>query len=195
MKPLPEGSYLIVEQTGRDAKITIPNPIRVSQFGSGLFLLVWLGGWAAGEYFVLTELISGTGPTGVKAFMLFWLAGWTIGGFFAMAQAYRIFAPPKPETISLDAGGMTHDTGSLPAGRWKGLSWRVLTGRGYVTRIDRRALATLQLREAATHNRLTVDVGATRIDLAPAATDVEREWLLGAIRERYALEASPKPGV
>jgi hypothetical protein len=190
MKPPPEGSYLIVSQSGRDATISIPNPIKVSQFGSGLFLLAWLGGWAVGEYFVLTELISGSGPTGVKAFMLFWLAGWTIGGVFAMAQAYRIFAPPKPETISLDAGGITHNTGSRPAAKWRGLSWGALTGQGYETRIDRRMLPTLQLREMASHNRLTVDVGANRIELAPAATDVEREWLLEVIRERYGTEAA-----
>ncbi|MBI5597611.1 MAG: hypothetical protein HY928_16090 [Elusimicrobia bacterium] len=43
------------------------------------FLLVWLGGWSAGEASALGQ-VFGNAPLFVKAFLLFWLAGWTAGG-------------------------------------------------------------------------------------------------------------------
>ena len=47
--------------------------------GLVLFLLVWLGGWAAGERFALTELWqSGFRLPGVV--LLIWIIPWTIGG-------------------------------------------------------------------------------------------------------------------
>lgn len=46
-----------------------------------VFLLAWLGGWAFGEFSVLSELLRGT--DGPVPFLLFWLLGWTVGGGFA----------------------------------------------------------------------------------------------------------------
>lgn len=52
-----------------------------------LFLLAWLGGWAVGEMFAVTLLLTkriaavpGPGPW----FMGLWLFGWTAGGLWAM---------------------------------------------------------------------------------------------------------------
>ena len=189
MKPLPSGSYLLVQQTGRDATITIPNPILAGQFLPGLFLLAWLGGWAAGEYFVIRTLLTGESPGGASAFMLFWLAGWTVGGLFAMLQLRRIFTLPKPEVISWDVGGVTYQPGSGQDTRKRTL-WATLFGiREPATQIDRRDLASLQLRDIGGRNRLTVDAGAQRIELGQLATDVEREWIYDVLRDRFRLDA------
>ena len=56
--------------------------------------------------------------------------------------------------------------------------------------IDARQLQSLRLRDTETGNRLTVDAGASRLEIARAATEVEREWLYQLLSERYGL---PKP--
>ena len=48
-----------------------------------LFMMVWLAGWAFGEFSALTELLSFEGPMFANAFIIFWLIGWTFGGGFA----------------------------------------------------------------------------------------------------------------
>jgi hypothetical protein len=45
----------------------------------------------------------------------------------------------------------------------------------------------LRLRETEGGNRLTVDLGAQRIDLASQASEVEREWLARLLTKRYGL--------
>jgi hypothetical protein len=51
-----------------------------------------------------------------------------------------------------------------------------------------RALAAAARNRA--ENRLTVDVAGTRVDLARAASEIEREWLYRVLAERYALPQS-----
>lgn len=63
---------------------------------SMLFLIVWLGGWALGEYFALSSLIQQilpllSGETTINQvqwmptiFLIFWLTLWTFGGLLAL---------------------------------------------------------------------------------------------------------------
>ena len=60
--------------------------------------------------------------------------------------------------------------------------------------LDRHTLQSLRLRETDGGNRLTVDAGAQRLDLAGAATEVEREWLYRLLAKRYALSVPAVPG-
>jgi hypothetical protein len=48
-------------------------------------------------------------------------------------------------------------------------------------------LQSLRLRETDTGNRLTFDIGSERIEIAPMASEVEREWLARFLARRYAL--------
>lgn len=43
------------------------------------FMLLWMGGWAAGEYFAIGELLS-SGFRLPGLFVLLWLVPWTLGG-------------------------------------------------------------------------------------------------------------------
>jgi hypothetical protein len=52
-------------------------------------------------------------------------------------------------------------------------------------------LKTLNLREFNEGNRLTIDAGNNRLDLALGATELEREWLCHLIRSHFSL---PEPG-
>ena len=76
-----------------------------------LFLLAWLGGWAAGEVGALEGLLSGT--DGAKPFLLVWLAGWTFAGGFAaltwlwmLAGRERILLRPRTLAVRREVFGV-----------------------------------------------------------------------------------------
>jgi hypothetical protein len=48
-----------------------------------VFLLLWLGGWSAGEYFALYEIFSGGGMSEGGMFLIVWVTFWTLGGIAA----------------------------------------------------------------------------------------------------------------
>ena len=50
----------------------------------GLFLLVWLGGWAVGFAGAVSALSSGRALGGGPAFLVFWLAAWILVGAVVM---------------------------------------------------------------------------------------------------------------
>lgn len=47
-----------------------------------LFLMLWLTGWAFGEYFALSQILRGGNIFG-SLFLLVWASFWTLGGLFA----------------------------------------------------------------------------------------------------------------
>jgi len=129
-------------------------------------------------------------------FLVFWLAAWTVGGILAALTAYRILRPTVPETLRLRRGSVEYDSGipslELNTNR-KNTSgreyWNSLLPRRLRASLDRRQLQTLRLRETETGNRLTVDLGAQRLELASQASEVEREWLARLLARRYAIPA------
>jgi hypothetical protein len=124
---------------------------------------------------------------GATAFLVFWLCAWTVGGGMAMLMARRVFQRSVPETLSVSAGRLLYDSGMLPLQMSYGArstpAWSSLFPKRTLRKIDRSQLASLRLRDGDTRNRLTVDVGADRVELARDATDVEREWLFKMISE------------
>jgi hypothetical protein len=59
--------------------------------------------------------------------------------------------------------------------------------------LGRQDLASLRLRETNDGNRLTVDAGALRLELAQSAGEIEREWLYHLLVKRYSLRLQ-QPG-
>ena len=105
-----------------------------------------------------------------------------------------------PETLQLKRGGIAYDSGIPPFElnsntRNKGIRdyWSSLLSKRLRADLDRQQLQTLRLRETETGNRLTMDLGAQRVELAPGASEVEREWLARLLARRYAL-AQVLPG-
>lgn len=45
---------------------------------------------------------------------------------------------------------------------------------------------SLKLRETDAGNRLTIDQGAHRIELAKSSTEIEREWLYDFLKDHYS---------
>jgi hypothetical protein len=187
----PEGSIISVTSVGAEMVIVVPYPKGgVGRYGIVLFMLFWLGGWAFGEYHVATELVSGRG----NLFMLFWLGAWTVGGALAGYTVFRIARGPEPEIFNLTRTSLRYDSGVPPLelnwndGQNYRRSWASYFSKRVRVELDRRKLQSLQLRETDLGNRLTVDSGAARLNLANGATEIEREWLYKVLAERYSLE-------
>jgi hypothetical protein len=185
----PEGSRISINYDSGDPTIVIPAKQNAARYFGGAFLLCWLGGWAFGFIAVSSQLLSGKG----NAFLVFWLGAWTVGGIFAAFSAYRIFRPSVPETLLIKRGSIAYDSGipSLELNMYQrknnGLYWNSLFSKRVRADLNRAELQTLRLRETEAGNRLTIDLGAQRIDLASQASEVEREWLARLLTARYGL--------
>jgi hypothetical protein len=186
--PPPPGSTMRVHTDATGEIITIRKLggglIRV---GMGLFLLVWLGGWTVGFVSAFDEVLGGE----ADPFLIFWLAGWSLGGLFAFYFLFRIFRPVVPETFTLLGTSIRYDSG-IPAfspnfsTRSQMNAWKDVFPRRIRHELDQNALRSLALRETDNGNRLTIDIGAKRIDLAKTATEIEREWLYETLSRRYS---------
>ncbi len=195
LKP-PDGSKINVTTTGEGRLIVLPYaPGGASRYFAVLFILCWLGGWAFGLVSAVNMLVSGKGG----GFLVFWLGAWIVGGGFAVYYVYRLVRPSVPESLLLTLRGVRYDSGLAPVqlqfqngyyarDRWEAA--KSFFAKRTTVDIDARQIQTLRLRDTDTGNRLTVDAGAERLDIARAATEIEREWLYQLLSERYGV---PKP--
>jgi hypothetical protein len=183
----PIGSSISIRRGEQGPLIIIPAKGSPSRYLGGLFLLFWLGGWAFGFISVLTKLLSGNG----NAFEVFWLGAWTVGGVLAAYTAFRIFRPSVPETLLLKRSGIDYDAGIPPLElntyQKRKNYWGSVFAKRLRTELGRQELISLRLRETEEGNRLTIDIGAKRVELASQASEVEREWLGRLLADRYAL--------
>jgi hypothetical protein len=194
LKP-PSGSNISITTDGTDPMIVLPTDGSSARYFPGLFLLFWLGGWAIGFWSALSTILSGR----ASAFLVFWLGAWTIGGGFAALTLFRLLRPVVPETLTLRRNGVTYDPGVPPLqlNNWQKRNrsrkdyWNEITAKRVRVDFDRRQLQSMRLRETDSGNRLTIDNGASRLDIAAAASEVEREWLLRLLSQRYSLAMSP----
>ncbi|TKW77998.1 MAG: hypothetical protein DI543_12710 [Bradyrhizobium icense] len=176
--------------------IVIPAKSSNARYLGGLFLLFWLGGWVFGFKSALSQVIDGKGGF----FLIFWLGGWTVGGVLAAVAVYRIFRPSIPETLQLTRNGVDYDAGIPPfefntyKQSAKKEYWNSLFAKRTRVSFDRQQMQTVRLRETETGNRLTIDLGSQRLELASQASEVEREWLARLLERRYAIASlSAKP--
>ncbi len=186
----PAGSKISVTTDGPDPTIVIPAARSVMRYLTGVFILFWLGMWTIGFRDAGSKVIAGN----ANSFLVFWLCAWTLGGVFAAFTLYRAFRPPVPETLELKRNGVAYDSGIPPlefnsSWRYKNTrdAWNATFPKRVRADLDRRQLQSLRLRETESGNRLTVDVGAQRLDLAPTASEVEREWLARLLAQRYSI--------
>ena len=156
----------------------------------GLFLLFWLGGWFVGFSSTISTLAFGK----FHPFLVFWLGGWTLAGIAVVVCLYRIFRPSIPGSLRLMLQGVRYDSG-IPPFQMNPVnqmnSWKSLFPKRTRVDIDRQKLKSLRLRETGAGNRLTVDAGAARLDIAQSASEVEREWLYQVLAKRYSLPSEP----
>ena len=180
------GSKITTEFTDGYQTIVVPHKqASAFRYFIGAFLLLWLGGWSVGLVTAVTELLSAMEP-----FLIIWLVGWTLGGAFAFYMIYRLFRKPVPEALHLTLPNLTFDTGVPPLDlkfgtRYSMEYWKTLFHRRKKIEFTPLELQSLRLRETDSGNRLTIDRGADRIDIATGATEVEREWLYNMLKDVY----------
>ena len=186
----PAGSKISIVSEGADPTIIVPAANSPMRYFTGLFLLFWLVMWTMGFRDAASKVLSGN----ANGFLIFWLCGWTVGGVLAAFSLYRIVRTPVPESLELKRNSVTYDSGIPPfqfnsSWRYKNPrdAWRSTFPKRVRVDLDRRQLQSLRLRETESGNRLTVDVEADRIDMAPTASEVEREWLARLLARRYSL--------
>lgn len=190
MDSLPEGSRIKIERQEGYEKIVIQHPsgglIRI--FVS-LFMFFWLGGWGAGWVSAVSSLTKG--DRAPSAFLIFWLCGWTIGGIFAVYFLFRLLRPSVPETLLLSRPNLKYDSGVAPFQMSFDFNsqkdiWKRFFRKRTQTELAPSEMASLSLREFESGNRLTVDKGSKRLNIAESATEIEREWLYKTIKRRYS---------
>jgi hypothetical protein len=190
----PAGSQITINHDNVDPTISIPAANNPWRYLGGLFLLFWLGAWVFGFKSASTQVMEGKGGF----FLIFWLAGWTVGGILAALTAFRLFRPTAPETLQLKRSSVEYDSGIAPLEftMQRGIGsqqkyWKSLFAKRTRASLDRQQLQTLRLRETENGNRLTIDLGAQRLELASQASEVEREWLARLLARRYSIQVSP----
>jgi hypothetical protein len=186
----PAGSKILIVEDSGDPTVVIPAPGGFSRYFIGLFMLFWLGMWQIGFRDAGSKVLAGNAP----AFLIFWLCGWTLGGIGAAYTLFRVLRPSVPETLALRRNVVAYDSGVAPPqfnsyrrNQNPISAWRSTFPKRLQADLDRNELQTLRLRETESGNRLTVDVEAQRIEIAAAASEVEREWLARLLARRYAL--------
>ncbi|WP_372796321.1 hypothetical protein [Pontiella sp.] len=184
----PQNSNISISSRGSSQIVSIPHgSAGVMRFFIGAFLLVWLGGWTMGFLSAGKEVLSGD----AEAFLIFWLAGWCLGGAFAVFFLYRIFRPSVPEQLILNKPCLSLDTGIPPFKMvfgWVNQTeyWKSMFPKREKMEFTSAEMNSLKLRETDAGNRLTIDQGAHRIELAKSSTEIEREWLYDFLKDHYS---------
>lgn len=99
---------ITIRETADGLGVHVPS---VKQVFALLFVMVWLVGWAAGEWFALSEIArNGIGVS--SAFLIFWVTIWTIGGAAALFSVlWQLFGS---ERLFITAGAVVTDWGFGP---------------------------------------------------------------------------------
>jgi hypothetical protein len=171
-------------------EIRLP-PRGQGRFSSAVFLILWLGFWAAGEAFALFILVMGAvslvtgrppepgrdplelGPAvAMGAFLLLWLAVWTVGGLLAIHELFRLVW--SEDRITATPGGIVvvHRIG--PFRRRRELP-RDVVRRIYLSPDD---------------GRLRAETVSGTVELSSLGTPAERERLAEILRSELALSAA-----
>ena len=184
----PQGSEIKVDTLNGHQHILVPH-------GNGgamryffvIFLLFWMGGWFIGFTSAFSQISSGEGG----AFLIFWLGGWSVGGLFAGYMIYRVFQKSIPEQLLLNRPSLSLDTGVPPLKIDFGMRsqkeyWKSMFPKRKRIEFSPSELKTMELRETDSGNRLTIDKGAERVEIAIGATEIEREWLFSVLQRNYS---------
>jgi hypothetical protein len=151
-----------------------------------------LGAWAFGWFSAASQLLKNNGQGPGDLFLIFWLGAWTVGGILVFFTLFRILRPTVPETLLLSQPSITYDSGVAPfqfsfSFRSQMDMWKKLFQKRLRTEFDPIQIQTLKLREFDTGNRLTVDQGNKRIEIAADASELEREWLYELLKNEFKL--------
>jgi hypothetical protein len=189
----PPGSKISVTTDGPHEVIVIPySGGAILRYLSVLFILVWLALWTFGLRQSVLAALSGTlqsnssGPGVVLMFVPM-----ALGEIWGIFLLYRLLRPAVPESLWLGFSSVIYDSGIPPLRtafrpRIGTDVWQSLFPRRRRVELDLQQVRAIRLRETDPGNRLTFDLGSSRIDIARDATEIEREWVAKVLAERYS---------
>ena len=64
--------------------------------------------------------------------------------------------------------------------------WASIFPKRKVVEFNHSEMSSLKLRETGSGNRLTIDSGSNRVEIAVNATEIEREWLYEYLTSNYS---------
>jgi hypothetical protein len=181
--PKPIGSTIEVQRDFNSIALSWKNPSGgFARYGSLLFLLAWMGGWALGEKSALTEVVEGKGG----GFLIFWLTGWTVGGLFCAAMIFKLARPSRPEKLTLDTLHLMYEPGTqtiAPFGNQEKNSNALEMFRPSKSyKAGKNEIGEIRIDRVGERQRLSFDYGAKRIEVGEHLEEPEREWLLAVLK-------------
>lgn len=185
---LPQNSKINIGSLNGYEHIIVPyGNAGIMRFFIGAFLLFWLGGWSMGFMIAIKGISSGKGG----AFLIFWLGGWSLGGIFVLYFLYRLFRKSAPFQLVLNKPNLSIDTGIPPFKMNFTMTnqkdyWKTMFPKRKKIEFTYDEIKSLKLRETEAGNRLTIDKGSDRIDIASSATEIEKEWLYKYLESNYS---------
>lgn len=192
-----------VEQTPQGLSIVISSSRSRAQ---AFVLVVWLGGWLAGEVFAFRQLgknvaealaqgsLRGVeGGVGGTAFLAFWLVAWTAAGLFVMGACLYMLA--GREVIEVNAEGLTRYWRPLSLPRSRRYLAAHISNLRSVTPPPRSAQDSWDPRWwTDTWSSVAFDYGATTVHLASGVDEPEGKQILAAILNRFPALGKGKEG-
>ncbi|MDN2564730.1 hypothetical protein N1F89_00700 [Aquibium sp. A9E412] len=180
ISPAAVGSRILIRRTGDGTGIY--NPARRS-LPMILFLLVWLAGWGAGEYFVLATIAEGA-PLPVFLFLALWLVAWTVGGLTVAAGiAWQVAGSER--LFLLDDGVLVAQSGIGPLQRRRLYEAARITG---LRLVDRRRAGGVY---GPTAGRIGFTLDGSDHTVGIGLEDREAEAVLVLLQEFVARFAAP----
>lgn len=198
-QPLPDGSRIQIEREMAGLHLWWKGPpysgcLRIP---IAAFMLVWLGGWAAGEWAALGMLWNFK-LDGVKTmfdwipvvFIAVWLIGWTVGGLFALVILLLMLLPEKPERLWIGLDALTHDPGRIMYSSSSSdddddqdaelLKDVKKSFRKY--ELLRSAIESIDLVRVGKRQLLLVKTSEGRYELGASLAEPDRKWLAEVLR-------------
>jgi len=190
---IPAGSSITIEETVDGLRLHWLNPRGGSfRYAVILVFLFWLVVWSVAAVCAVAEVMRDVQRASTPdPFRLFWLGIWLVSGGFIVYLVLKLMAPGKPEVLLLGDCEFHHRTGTPPlvlreSRSWDfSHSWREFR-RLKDTRTDKVKVGRPLLERVGEHQRLTVDVGADRIEIGEFLREPEREWLAQVLQLWFA---------
>ncbi len=172
-----EPQRITIRETADGLGVHVPS---VKQIPVILFVLVWLCGWAAGEWFALSEIFR-AGFSAADIFLIVWLTVWTIAGAGVVyAVLWQLFGS---ERLFITAGALVIDRGFGTLRRKK------VWGPGEAARF-RKAGSTMRKGRLVAGRGIAFEAGGATRSFGAGLSDEETRIVLAAIA-RHLPDAMP----
>jgi hypothetical protein len=148
-----------------------------------LFLPLWLAGWAAGEFTVLGQLLSGAHSGRPNLFMVVWLTAWTLSGGWAAATVAWLFA--GRERLRIEQGTLTLEHVVGPVGRRRSYDLRQVTGLRTLPQTSQEMMAANMVPFGfGRAGALAFDYGTSTVRWGAGLDEAEARVLMERLAER-----------